>query len=143
MFFQLPKKQTTKSSKSGSQMKLKKGQTVDDLIQQARDMVETKLSHYKDVSKCVLDKDILIQFFNEVPDDAVIGIDTETTGLNVLTDKLVGISLCNGKQSIYIPINHISPVFKTKVPGQIEPSVIKEIFGNVFKMKHYKWVKIR
>ena len=140
MFFQLPKKQPNNSNKSGSQMKLKKGQTVDDLIKQARDMVEQKLAHYKDVSKCVLNKDILIQFFNEVANDAVIGIDTETTGLNVFTDKLVGISLCNGNQSIYIPINHISPVYKTKVPGQIETKVIKEIFGNIFKNKHYKWV---
>ena len=60
--------------------------------------------------------------------------------LNIFTDELVGISLCNGKQSIYIPINHKSSTYKTKVPGQIEETKIKEIFGNIFKTKQYKWV---
>lgn len=141
MLFELPKKQTEpQTSKSGSQIKLKKGQTVSDLILQARNLVEQKLSHYKDVSKGVMNETELIEFFNEVPDDAIIGIDTETTGLNIFTDELVGISLCNGKQSIYIPVNHKSAIYKTKVPGQIEETKIKEIFGNIFKTKQYKWV---
>lgn len=81
MLFELPKKQTEpQTSKSGSQIKLKKGQTVSDLILQARNLVEQKLSHYKDVSKGVMNETELIEFFNEVPDDAIIGIDTETTG---------------------------------------------------------------
>ena len=56
------------------------------------------------------------------------------------TDELVGISLCNGKDSIYIPINHKSAIYKTKVPGQLSPEVIKEVFGDIFKNKHYRYV---
>lgn len=142
MLFELPKTQekSTPQQKTGSRIKLKKGQTVTDLIIQARKIVEEKLGKYKDASKCVLNKEDLLNFFKELPDDAIIGLDTETTGLNVYTDELVGISLCNGKDSIYIPINHKSAIYKTKVPGQLSPEVIKEVFGDIFKNKHYRYV---
>lgn len=61
--------------------KLKKGETIDTLINTARKLVEEKLGKYKDTSKCVLNDTDLIKFFDETPDDAVIGIDTETTRL--------------------------------------------------------------
>lgn len=120
--------------------KLKKGETIDTLINTARKLVEEKLGKYKDTSKCVLNDADLIKFFDETPDDAVIGIDTETTGLNVLTDKLVGISVCNGKECLYIPINHISVVTHLRITEQIKEDRIKEIFGKVFKERKIKWV---
>ena len=64
--------------------KLKKGETIDTLIITARKLVEEKLGKYKDTSKCVLDEESLIKFFDETPEDAVIGIDTETTRFKCL-----------------------------------------------------------
>lgn len=61
-------------------MKLKKGQTIEDLITSARNIVEEKLGKYKEASKCVLDIKEVEQFFNEIPDDSIVAIDTETTG---------------------------------------------------------------
>lgn len=60
--------------------------------------------------------------------------------LNVFTDTLVGISLCNGIQSVYIPINHKSAIYGTKVPGQLEEQVIKDVFSEIFKTRKFKWV---
>lgn len=140
----MPKKSTssTQSSKTGSQIKLKKGQTVNDLIIQARQIVEEKLGAYKEASICITNIEDLLKFFANTPDDAVIGIDTETTGLNTFTDELVGISLHNSStnQAAYIPINHKSAIYKTKVPGQIEENKIREVFGNIFKTKQYRYV---
>ena len=144
MLFQMPKKSTssTQSSKTGSQIKLKKGQTVNDLIIQARQIVEEKLGAYKEASICITNIEDLSKFFTNTPDDAIIGIDTETTGLNTFTDELVGISLHNSatNQAAYIPINHKSAIYKTKVPGQIEENKIREVFGNIFKTKQYRYV---
>ena len=119
--------------------KLKKGETLDTLILAARKLVEEKLGKYKDTSKCVLDEKDLIRFFDETPENGIIGIDTETTGLNTFTDTLVGISVCNGVEALYIPINHISTI-TGRLKSQISPDKIKEIFGNVFKNREFRWV---
>lgn len=124
-----------------TKIKLSKGQTVDTLILSARKLVEEKLGKYKDTSKCLLKEQELIDFFNQTPADGVIGIDTETTGLNVFTDKLVGISICNGVSCLYLPINHISYVTRMRLSNQMNPNRVKEIFGQVFKEKpNIKWV---
>ena len=121
-------------------IKLKKGETILSLIDTARDLVLKKLGKYKDTSRCVLNASEIVNFFNETPENGVIGIDTETTGLNVLTDKLVGISLCNGKDALYIPVNHISVVSGLRLPNMISEDELKSIFGNVFKTRNFKWV---
>lgn len=137
--FEIAKK-PAKDTKSGSSINLKKGDTVEALINTARKLVEEKLGKYKDTSRCVTDVEDLKSFFSETPENGIMGIDTETTGLNTFTDELVGISLCNGKQAIYIPINHKSSVFKTRLTNQMEPKAVKEIFGEVFKTRDFKWL---
>ena len=137
--FEIPKETNTKQN-TGSKITLKKGQTIKDLIESARQLVEEKLGKYKDTSKCITTLVELQQFFNETTDNSIMGIDTETTGLNTLTDELVGISLCNGKQCIYIPINHKSSIYNTRLSNQIDIKDIKEIFGNIFKTRKFKWV---
>ena len=52
------------SPKKTPNIKLKKGQTINDLIIQARKMVEEKLSHYKDVSECITNIFDLKTFFD-------------------------------------------------------------------------------
>lgn len=145
--FEIPKSYTETQTKKQAEkpketnFKLKKGQTLDTLIIAARKLVEEKLGNYKDTSKCVLDENQLINFFNQTPENGIIGIDTETTGLNVFTDKLVGISVCNGKEALYIPINHISTI-SGRLKNQLSADVIKKIFGDVFKNRKFNWVNL-
>ena len=73
------KEQQKRNKKSGSSMELKKGQTVDALIEMARSIVEEKLGKYKDTSRCVIDVEDLQSFFDETPENAYVAIDTETT----------------------------------------------------------------
>lgn len=138
--FEIPKTTKSTNKTTSSSIKLKKGQTIDDLIIAARKLVEEKLGKYKDTSKCVTDIKTLTKFFDDTPNDSVVGIDTETTGLNFLTDELVGISLCNGIDAIYVPINHKSSTFRTRLTNQISPDEIKQLFKQVFSTKTYKWI---
>ena len=77
--FKIPEEMKTKKQSSSPKIKLKKGQTIDDLIVQAERLVNEKLIKYKDSSKCITDIRELRKFFEETEDDGVIGIDTETT----------------------------------------------------------------
>ena len=124
--------------KTGSEIKLKKGQTINDLIDAARKIVEQKLGKYKDTSKCVTDIEDLKKFFEDTKD--IIAIDTETTGLNVFSDEIVGLSVCNGKECLYVPLNHKSPIYRTRLKNQIDPQVVKNLLLEVIKEPRYKWV---
>lgn len=128
-----------KQVKETPKFKLNKGETLDTLIIAARKLVEEKLGKYKDTSKCVTEEQDLIRFFNETPKNGIIALDTETTGLNTFTDTLVGISVCNGKDALYIPINHMSMIYG-RLKNQIDPERIKAIFGDIFKNRTFKWV---
>ena len=65
----------------------------------------------------------------------IVAIDTETTGLNSLSDKLVGISMAiDDTHGIYIPIRHIkseSDLFevKTIAPNQLD---IKDVYAKLW-----------
>lgn len=139
--FELPKQLTTpvKEQPIANKIKLKKGQTVNDLIEQARKLVEEKLGKYRGISKCVTDISELRRFLNETQD--LIALDTETTGLNTFTDELVGICLCNGKQSVYVPINHKNAIYNLRLQGQISEKDIREIFLDlIHTRKELKWI---
>ena len=75
------KEQQKRNKKSGSSIELKKGQTVDTIIEMARKIVEEKLGKYKNTSRCVIDVEDLQSFFDETPENAYVAIDTETTRL--------------------------------------------------------------
>ena len=138
------KEANKKNKKSGSSIELKKGQTVNDLIEIARNLVDEKLGKYKDKSRCVIDVEDLQSFFDETPENAYMAIDTETTGLDTLLDELVGVCLCNGKQSIYVPLNHKSPVYDDRLNDSIQmnPNKFRELFDSILNRRTFKWVKI-
>lgn len=142
--FELPKELKTKKKQDDTpNIKLKKGQTIQDLINEARRLVNEKLANYKDASKCITDIEDLKRFFEETPDGTEIGFDTETTGLNFYQDHIVGLSLCNGKDALYVPINHKSPLYNTKLKGQILEQDIINLFREMTQQRNYKWIKCR
>lgn len=69
------KKKTT----VGSKIKLKKGDTVELLTEQAKKLVREKLGKYRDMSRCVIKPEELQDFFNSTPDGSYMALDTETT----------------------------------------------------------------
>lgn len=54
-------------------------------------------------------------------------IDTETTGLNPIRNKIVGLSLHSKNQKgVYVPLNHKSHITNLKIEGQLDPRLVSE-----------------
>lgn len=62
--------------------------------------------------------------------------------LNYWTDEFVGFSVCNGKQAIYVPVNHKSSLYNNRLPVQITEDQVRELFRDVVNNRTFKWVKI-
>lgn len=110
-----PSKADDKALVAKSKTKSKKmpvtirGNGLSDKIRIIRQFVEEHLGKYKDKYICIQDIDLLHDYVDVCLRDGRISLDTETTGLNVFRDKIVGISLdSKSNKSAYIPINHVS-----------------------------------
>lgn len=93
-----------------------------------RKFVEEHLGKYKDEYITITDEDELRKYVSDCK--GVFALDTETTGLDPLLDKVVGIGIYSpnfGTKSIYIPLRHRSCMTNELVPGQLAPEVVAEI----------------
>ena len=68
--FEIPKVQP--KEKVEPKIKLKRGQTVYTLIEQAEKLVKEKLGKYIDTRKCITDISDLKHFFDTTDDDGII-----------------------------------------------------------------------
>ena len=92
-------KKVTPTNKSGS---------LSSKIKFIRDFVEQYLGKYRERYICIRDTETLRDYVDTCIVDGRISLDTETTGLNVFKDKIVGISLTSkNNKPAYIPINHV------------------------------------
>lgn len=91
-------------------------------------------------AKTITTEQELDDFLATVKD--VIAIDTETTGLNPLSDKLVGISLATSTDAgVYIPLRHLknsTDLFETEsvLPDQLSINLVHEKLMPLFKNKN-------
>lgn len=89
--------------------------------------VEKDLGHHKDEYIIIREKEELLDYVNVANKNGAMALDTETTGLNPLIDKLVGICLYTpNKKAAYIPVNHISYITNEKIKGQLTKEEVKE-----------------
>ncbi len=101
-------------------------------INMARAVVETRLGKYRDKYVVIRDEDALREFVTRAIDNGIISIDTETTGLDPLRDKLVGICVYTpDMKPSYIPVNHRSFVTGEIVENQLSAEVLHEQFERV------------
>ena len=78
------KTQPKKNSKSNNLL------TRVDMI---KDRVEKNLGEYKNDYKILIKDEEIIEYFDHMLANGICAIDTETTGLNIFQDKVVGICL--------------------------------------------------
>lgn len=92
-------------------------------------LVESKLGKYKDRYKILISDEDIKLYIDKCIENGICSLDTETTGLNPLVDKIVSIQLKTpGMQSIYIPLRHISYINQEKAANQAnEDFVISQI----------------
>lgn len=71
----------------------------------------------------------LHEYIDEAIKSGYCGIDTETTGLDRVHDRIVGASLYYpGGTECYIPIRHLVPIFDTLRKGQLTEEVVGQEF---------------
>lgn len=124
-----------KSTNKKSAPIIVKGGGLIEKISSINALVESKLGKYKDDYIVITDIQDLISYIDAAAKTGIIAIDTETTGLDPLSDKIVGMSIYTpGKKAAYIPIHHISYITGMEVEGQL---CEKEIAIELIRMQDY------
>ncbi|MCO5142129.1 MAG: DNA polymerase I [Oligoflexia bacterium] len=75
-------------------------------ISPKKDVDEKDFSHKARSVKLVLSEDDLKDLEQTLKSSELIAIDTETTGLHIRDDSLVGIAISSKQQAFYIPLGH-------------------------------------
>lgn len=132
----------TKSKKQSSIVV--KGNSLLSKISAINALVESKLGKYKNEYAYYMadDETKFKDYVYNIIQHGDCSIDTETTGLNPISDKIVGISLYSkGQKGLYIPINHKSYITGVEVEGQLDKRIISEqlklLVNNNVKFKYY------
>lgn len=111
------KKSKTAKKSAGA---VKAGNSILTKIANIQAMVEKNLGHLRD-KYIIVDSPIKLQeYLGRCIENGTISIDTETTGLDPLIDKIVGLCLYTpNSPAAYVPINHVSYVTGARVSGQL------------------------
>lgn len=123
-----------KSSKAKAPTKISGG--IAGIIAQITTEVELKLGKYRHLYVTIRDEKTLTDYISACIENAYISIDTETTGLNPLQDKLVGICIyTRGQKGAYIPLNHIDYITGEKVKNQLDVDFVRKEFERLVEAK--------
>ncbi|MGN1033489.1 MAG: DNA polymerase, partial [Intestinibacter sp.] len=99
---------------------VKKSNSILDKVKEVCDLVQQRLGKYKDDFECIQTTQRLNEYINTAITNGYISIDTETTGLDPITDEIVGLCIYTpNEKAAYVPINHISLVTQLRVQGQL------------------------
>ena len=95
-----------------------------DIIQKT---VSEYLGKYADDYIIINDIDELDYYITDCIDNGIVAIDTETTGLNPMLDKIVGLCLYTDNQKpAYVPINHVSNITGQRIKEQLTESEVAQ-----------------
>ena len=120
----LAKKVNSKARQTATR---KGGSSLSEKVAMIKSEVDKKLGHLAGDYVIIRDEDVLHGYIDICVKNGIISIDTETTGLDPLQDKLVGICIYTpGVQAAYIPVNHTDYVTGIKVDNQLSVDVLKE-----------------
>ena len=102
------------------------------IINNAKTIVEEKLGHLKDEYIIIRDIQSLEIYIDHARLNGVIAIDTETTGLDVISDKLVGVCLYTpNEKACYVPVNHISYITNERVANQLTEEEVGRVLSKL------------
>lgn len=120
----------------GKRKTLKAGGGIIDQVKAIVDTVSKELGQFTDAYEVVREKAQLSGYIDKAVENNIIAIDTETTGLNPILDKIVGLCLYTPNQkAVYIPINHVNYITNGKIPEQLESEFIANELNRLIKEK--------
>ena len=116
---------------SKSKAKMKKAPTAvrsSGLLSQitaSQELVDKYLGKYKNEYAIITKKHELAEYIHSANSTGIISIDTETTGLDPMLDKIVGLCLYVPNQKpAYVPINHVSYITNERVENQLTEAYV-------------------
>lgn len=116
-----------KKSKTAVKAPTSRSGTLIDKIAEIQRVVENNLGQFKDDYIVITDIEALHDYIDACVSNGIVAIDTETTGLDPISDKIVGLCLYTYNQpAAYIPINHISYVTGARVGNQLNETAVGE-----------------
>ena len=109
-----------KSALTKQQTEVVSGNSLIARIKNIISLVQERLGKYKDNFILIRDIETLSDYIDACVKNGIIAIDTETTGLNPISDQLVGVCIyTEGKKAAYIPINHIGHISEKRLDNQL------------------------
>lgn len=124
---ELDKKVKEKIEKKTQPKKNSKSNNLLTRVNLIRERVANNLGEYQNDYIILIKDEDIINYFNKIIKSGICAIDTETTGLNIFEDKIVGICLyIEGEKASYIPLNHISSIYGTRIDNQANLDLVKE-----------------
>lgn len=115
--FKVNKKSATKKQIDTG---VKSGVNIVERVAQIKALVNKNLGHLKDEYIIIRTEEELRRYIASCIINGIVAIDTETAGLDPISDKIVGICLYTpGQKAAYIPINHRSYVTQLRVANQL------------------------
>jgi DNA polymerase I-like protein with 3'-5' exonuclease and polymerase domains len=122
----IAKKLKSKPSKSGA-VHLTGGSSLLDLIKTSVALAEKHLAKYKDSYDVIRTEEQLKNYIDCILENGIYAIDTETTGLDPITNTIAGFSMFTpGQKAVYVPLNHVSYITMVKTKDQIEMDIARE-----------------
>lgn len=119
-------------SKAKIKAKPKKSNRLIDKIDDITKTVETNLGKFANDYIIIRDKKEFENYINACVKNGIISIDTETTGLDPMLDKIVGLCLYTpNEKACYVPINHVNYITGERIENQLSEEEIKPIFDRI------------
>lgn len=104
---------------------LKRIETIKSNIDEATIKVNTLMNKYLNSFIIIQDKNTFISYIDKCISNNEVAIDTETTGLNVYRDKIVGLCIyTEGEKEAYVPINHVNYIDQNRLDNQLSEEFI-------------------
>ena len=117
----------TKATNKRSASVVIRGDGLIEKISAINALVEKKLGKYRDEYDYIMDEEKFNDYIQKIVDNGICALDTETTGLDPISDNIVGMSLYTpGQKAVYIPIHHESYITGVECEGQLSVDVIKQ-----------------
>lgn len=106
-----------------------------DTIAAANTLVEAQLGKFRDNYLLIRDEEALKGYFAQIKQVKKFALDTETSGLDPISDSLAGVCLyVPGGKAAYIPLGHISYITgmpaKNQIPLDLMAKYLQEVSGD-------------
>lgn len=123
-------------SKIKSMPSIKGGKDMFGVINSITDIVNRLFADKQDLFEIIDSEDKYKEYIESIINNGMVAIDTETTGLNPMEDKIAGLCLYTlNEKAVYIPINHISYITGVRYENQLSKEIIKKGLERLVKSK--------